>query len=278
MPSLKEIKGRIASVRSTLKITSAMKLVSSAKLRKAQEAIARMRPYQQELSGMLASLGVSPKADASAEGSALILAIASNTSLCGSFNSNVISKVRGMLEEMPGSSVLALGRKLADAFRSLPAPEGLRGGALPEHPSYAFASELASALMEALEQGRFGSVILVYNHAIATGHEKVVSERLLPLKAATSDEGLTPEERWILEPSRQALLKELLPKSVKIQLFAAILDSIAAEHSARMVAMQTASDNAEKLLAELNLQYNKSRQAKITSEILDLASASRDSQ
>ena len=278
MPSLKEIKGRIASVRSTLKITSAMKLVSSAKLRKAQEAIARMRPYQQELSGMLASLGVSPKADASAEGSALILAIASNTSLCGSFNSNVISKVRGMLEERPGSSVLALGRKLADAFRSLPAPEGLSGGALPEHPSYAFASKLASALMEALDQGRFGSVILVYNHAIATGHEKVVSERLLPLKAATSDEGLTPEERWILEPSRQALLKELLPKSVKIQLFAAIQDSIAAEHSARMVAMQTASDNAEKLLAELNLQYNKSRQAKITSEILDLASASRDSQ
>ncbi len=352
MPTLKEIKARIASVQSTLKITSAMKLVSSAKLRKAQNAIESMRPYERALQDMLAavsadfsaeaSAGANLKADASAanaspkttdfgDGSAssaslspksaefgdgmpagtVIVAMASNSSLCGGFNANVIAKVRSV--RRAGDTVISVGRKMADAMRrdGFPSPEDYT--ALADHPAYAPAAALVERLAEDLSAGRIGRVLLVYNHFVSAARQVPVVETLLEAQGSGADafpaEGSFPEASLrdpiranasgkepsardnaasvmpdsdrashamaapdiILEPGRKALLEALAPKTLKLKLFAALLDSAAAEHAARTVAMQTATDNAENLLSELTLQYNKGRQQKITSEILDLA-------
>ncbi len=326
MPTLKEIKGRIASVRSTLKITSAMKLVSSAKLRKAQNAIEAMRPYQEQLQGILASLedgehvGSSLKSAQNEDEKAQkglsslnrgknkdekisIVAIASNSSLCGGFNANAIAKVRSIRRR--GDTVYAIGRKMADAMRKdgFTSPEDL--SALAEHPAYGPAAALVEKLVEDVDAGRTGAVVLVYNHFVSTARQEPVVEVLVqgqeisPLaslgrndnekgrkdneagrnesEAGRSDKGAgavissEAERSLIVEPSRAALLEALVPKTRKLKLYAALLDSAAAEHAARTVAMQTATDNAENLLAELTLQYNKGRQQKITAEILDLA-------
>ena len=299
MPTLKEIKGRIASVRSTLKITSAMKLVSSAKLRKAQNAIEAMRPYQEQLQGILASLedgehvGSSLKSAQNEDEKAQmglsslnrgknkdekisIVAIASNSSLCGGFNANAIAKVRSIRRR--GDTVYAIGRKMADAMRKdgFASPEDL--SALAEHPAYGPAAALVEKLVEDVEAGRTGAVVLVYNHFVSTARQEPVLEVLVqgqeisPLASlGRNDNEKGREKSLILEPSRAVLLDALVPKTRKLKLYAALLDSAAAEHAARTVAMQTATDNAENLLAELTLQYNKGRQQKITSEILDLA-------
>ncbi len=291
MPTLKEIKGRIGSVRSTLKITSAMKLVSSAKLRKAQNAIAAMRPYQQRLEAMLAlafgSMSESPEEALSSEdivipsrpeggieeSPAVIVAMASNSSLCGGFNANIISKVRSL--RRPGDVVYSIGRKMSDAmardgFRS---PEDLSD--LAEHPVYAKAAELVQKLSEDFYAGRISGVTLVYTHFVSTSRQVPVVERLFPMDEIPGTVGVMPgtdrASDAILEPSARELLEALIPKTLKLKLYAALLDSAAAEHAARTIAMQTATDNAENLLAELTLQYNKGRQQKITSEILDLA-------
>ena len=288
MPTLKEIKGRIASVKNTLKITSAMKLVSSAKLRKAQTAIENMRPYERQLQRILASAGgdsCTKTADRVLDAPRAVIAIASNSSLCGGFNANVIAKVRSVRRE--GDAVYSIGRKMADAMRKdgFPSPEDYT--ALSEHPSFAPVASLAEKLAVQLEEGRIGQVLMVYNHFVSTAKQQPVVEVLMgadPSAQAPQDDTsvasqddaviLSDSEESsdvIIEPSRQELLKVLLPKTVKLKLYAALLDSAAAEHAARTVAMQTATDNAENLLAELTLQYNKGRQQKITSEILDLA-------
>lgn len=290
MPTLKEIKGRIASVRSTLKITSAMKLVASAKLRKAQNAIEAMRPYQEQLQGILASLqgesatqkadfmALSPENGASATkrvdfmalGPKTIVAIASNSSLCGGFNANAVAKVRAIRQ--PGDTVYAIGRKMADAMRKdgFASPEDL--SELSEHPSYGPAARLVEKLVEDVEAGRTGAVVLVYNHFVSTARQEPVVEVLVQrCSVEEGEESFSSDIAPLIEPSRAELLAALLPKTQKLKLYAALLDSAAAEHAARTVAMQTATDNAENLLAELTLQYNKGRQQKITSEILDLA-------
>ena len=305
MPTLKEIKGRIGSVKSTLKITSAMKLVSSAKLHKAQQATEAMRPYEEALLQILAateipgqagndamSLGeqtvsVMPGSDRASR-PRVILAIASNSSLCGGFNANMIAKVREIRQ--PGDVVYSIGRKMADAMRrdGFPTPEDLN--ALIEHPTYSPAAALVEKLREEQAQGRIGEVLLVYTHFVSTARQIPVVETLLEAKQpevaeenyfsqgvaknqfSSANEVLTSSsEDIIIEPSRKVLLESLEPKVLKLKLYAALLDSAAAEHAARTVAMQTATDNAENLLAELTLQYNKGRQQKITSEILDLA-------
>ena len=309
MPTLKEIKGRIGSVQSTLKITSAMKLVSSAKLRKAQTAIANMRPYEEQLQRILSAVRsgegkdsfsyAKKRADASekepfpssAKAATVIVAIASNSSLCGGFNANAIGKVKALLEEYPGATVHAVGRKMADAMRKAGYPSPKDYSALSEHPSYGPAAELTEKLMEEFEKGRVGRVFLVYNHFVSTAKQVPVVEQLLPIMAedsfsyakkkadapekessATDIKKADAPEDIILEPNAKELLEALIPKTLKLKLFAALLDSAAAEHAARTVAMQTATDNGEDLLDELTLQYNKGRQQKITSEILDLAS------
>ena len=284
MPTLKEIKGRIASVRNTLKITSAMKLVSSAKLRKAQKAIENMRPYEEQLQAILASLGGAAgtkSADFVREGEEsgltgtkprVFVAIASNSSLCGGFNAAAVAKVREVRRE--DDVVYSVGRKMADAMRrdGFPSPEDLND--LVEHPAFASAADLVESLSQQWEEGKVAQVLLVYNHFVSTARQVPVVEVLLPLEGESSpsaapDRASAPD--LIVEPSRKEMLKLLLPKTRKLKLYAALLDSVAAEHAARTVAMQTATDNGENLLQELTLQYNKGRQQKITSEILDLA-------
>ena len=292
MPTLKEIKGRISSVKNTLKITSAMKLVSSAKLRKAQKAIEAMRPYEAQLQRMLSQISIR-KGDAPENASpslpTAIVAVASNSSLCGGFNANVIAQVRHVRKK--GDVVYSVGRKMADAMRKdgFPSPEDY--SALADHPEYGPASALADRLARDLEDGRIGKVVLVYTHFISTARQVPVEEILMPegreslsgafartgsRSDAEERESLPTESDFIIEPGAKALREILIPKTLKLKLYAALLDSAAAEHAARTVAMQTATDNGNNLLDELTLQYNKGRQQKITSEILDLAGGQID--
>ena len=285
MPTLKEIKGRIASVQNTLKITSAMKLVSSAKLRKAQSAIESMRPYQAKLQEILATAtgdsalaGASPsgKTAQNPDGATVVIALASNSSLCGGFNANAIAKAKSVLRDRKVTRVYSIGKKMADAMRKAgyPSPEDYTS--LSDHPSYSPASDLAEKLMEEYAEGKIDSVLLVYNHFVSTSKQVPVVEELIESFSVIPGSDRESHD-VILEPSRKELLEALYPKTIKLKLFAALLDSAAAEHAARTVAMQTATDNGEDLLAELTLQYNKGRQQKITSEILDLAGGqSRD--
>ena len=297
MPSLKEIKGRIGSVQSTLKITSAMKLVASAKLRKAQQTIEGMRPYERKLQGMLDHLVASgaqlsgeytrtPAAgpDAPTQRIALV-AFASNSSLCGAFNANAVRLTLETIRSYGDAdvTVYSIGRKMADAMRKAGKPSPADYQKLADKPSYAPAAELAEQLMEEFLAGRLDRIDLVYNHFVSSGKQVPVRETLLPMTSVISsgDSSVIPSEAkesdvdYILEPSASALLADLLPKSLRLKFYTALLDSNASEHAARTVAMQTATDNGEDLLQELTLQYNKSRQQKITSEILDLAGGSQ---
>ena len=301
MPSLKEIKGRIGSVQSTLKITSAMKLVASAKLRKAQQTIEGMRPYERKLQGMLEHLVASgaklsgeytrtPAAgpDAPTQRIALV-AFASNSSLCGAFNANAVRLTLETIRSFGEAdvTVYSIGRKMADAMRKAGYPSPADYQKLADKPAYAPAAELAEKLMADFLAGRLDRIDLVYNHFVSSGKQVPVRETLLPMgeitgQARNEDEsaptlipGSTRDLDYILEPSASALLADLLPKSLRLKFYTALLDSNASEHAARTVAMQTATDNGEDLLQELTLQYNKSRQQKITSEILDLAGGSQ---
>ena len=316
MPTLKEIKGRIASVQNTLKITSAMKLVSSAKLRKAQTAIENMLPYQTALQRILTTALASSGADSvvlstkkaenvdgeakmavpstkraenvdgeaemavpstkraenvdGGPGRVAVVAIASNSSLCGCFNATAVTKVKGQLKQYPDAEVYSIGRKMADAMRKAGHPSPADFTSLSEHPAYAPCSQLAEQLMEDFEKGRLSRVFLVYNHYVSTAKQVPTVETFLPAALPEGKADALPAD-VILEPSARKLLEELLPKAQKLKLYTTLLDSAAAEHAARTVAMQTATDNGEELLEELTLQYNKGRQQKITSEILDLA-------
>ena len=289
MASLKEIKNRIGSVRSTLKITSAMKLVASAKLRKAQQAVAAALPYQQTLSEVLSTLLADyaakrqegKKADntpweafsrESEGGRVAIVAVSSNSSLCGGFNANAIRGALAALADAPDATVFSIGRKMADAMKKAghPSPDDL--SRLAEHPSYDGASKLAEDLIEGFLEGRYSRVELVYNHFASTASQPTMREKLLPFSPPVG--GKENAIDCIVEPSSGELIEELLPKVLKFKLYSVLLDSAAAEHAARTVAMQMATDNAEDLLRDLTLEYNKSRQQKITAEILDIVGGS----
>ena len=291
MPSLKEIKGRIASVKSTLKITSAMKLVASAKLRKAQQAIEGMRPYERKLQEMLAHLtrqaggapeSTTPEPEPEVSKKVAIVAFASNSSLCGAFNANAVRLALETIQSFGDAqvTVYSVGRKMAEAMKKVGYPSPADYQQLADKPSYTEAAVLAGQLMEDFREGRVDRVELVYNHFVSSGKQVPVRETFLPSTAVISGEAAGEVEKsetdYILEPSARELLEELLPKSQKLKFYTALLDSNASEHAARTVAMQTATDNGEDLLQELTLQYNKSRQQKITAEILDLAGGSQE--
>ena len=291
MPSLKEIKGRIGSVQSTLKITSAMKLVASAKLRKAQQTIEGMRPYERKLQGMLDHLVASgakvsgeytrTPAEGAGKLRVALVAFASNSSLCGAFNANAVRLTLETVRSYGDAdvTVYSIGRKMADSMRKAGHPSPADYQKLADKPSYAPAAELAEKLMADFLAGRLDRIDLVYNHFVSSGKQVPVRETLLPMTSVISSgaEGEVEKSEidYILEPSASALLADLLPKSLRLKFYTALLDSNASEHAARTVAMQTATDNGEDLLQELTLQYNKSRQQKITSEILDLAGGSQ---
>ena len=284
MASLKEIKGRIASVRNTLKITSAMKLVASSKLRKAQNAIAGMLPYQKALQDILENLLTESVAAGRffapvPEDRPLKVAVvcfSSNSSLCGAFNSNVARKtlqvLRGHRAAGNEVTVYPVGKKIADAVRKAGfVPAGDYTG-MSARPSYEPAAALAQELVQGYIDGCFDAVELVYNHFKSTASQPTVQETFLPMQDVSAGEGTGVD--FIIEPSRQEQVELLLPKVLKLKIYTVLLDVAAAEHAARTVAMQVATDNAEALLSDLNLEYNKGRQQKITNEILDLVGGS----
>ena len=271
MASLREIKDRIGSVRSTLQVTSAMKLVSSAKLRKAQKVIEGMRPYSDALSDILSAVGPLEQqaAVATADAPVAVVVISSNTSLCGAFNANVIRASLELRDKY--GDIFPVGRKCAEAVR--------RAGFVPEadysdlvaRTSYDKASAFARDLIARYEKGEFSRILLVYNRFISTSVQKPVVETYMPFSLqASPDTAAREPEDFIFEPDAQTIATSLLPQMICLKFYAAVLDSEAAEQAARTVAMQTATDNGEHLLSDLTLEYNKGRQQKITSEILDL--------
>ena len=377
MSSLREVKDRIASVRGTLKITSAMKLVASSKLRRAQRAIEALRPYEEALASMLAAasssafmaggvwgqrainlgqrpfdpiphrpedtvesgqrpLGPSPRrpedtvesgqrpfdpiprrpeslrpedpaesGDADERpGRAVVVAFSSNSSMCGAFNSNVIKRTLSEIRAISASGrqveAWAFGKKVAEALRKASVPVERDYTSLVSHSEYSAVAAIAQELRALSASGDVDSVLLVYNHFVSTGRQEVVVEPYLGAAQLPNLQGIAQfactkkdagksgkvlrdkeiggtdgtEGDYILEPSRGGLLEFLMPQVLDLRLYAALLDSAAAEHAARMIAMQAATDNGESLLAELTLEYNKGRQQKITSEILDLVGGS----
>ncbi|MBR5541360.1 MAG: F0F1 ATP synthase subunit gamma [Bacteroides sp.] len=280
MASLKEVKGRIATVNNTRKITSAMKMVASAKLHKAQGAITNMLPYEQRLHRVLTNLLGSGKVTSSYSIEREVKRIAlvvfsSNSSLCGGFNANVIKHATTWLNEhrslgMENILIYPVGKKVADAL----VKQGytIQGNFqnLADKPSFTEASALAQQLMDMFALGEVDQVDLLYNHFKSTASQVLTHEVYLPMGCFETTSSSTEEVDYILEPSREELLSMLLPKVLRLKLYTALLDSNASEHAARTMAMQIATDNADDLLQELTLMYNKTRQQAITSELLDI--------
>ena len=281
--SLKEIKIRLGSVRNTRKTTSAMKMVSSVKLRKAQQGIQFAVPYVEQLDHILKHLSsvpaarkVSPLVVEREVKEVALVCFSSDSSLCGGFNGNIIKHSRALYDKLykvdKTPLVYTVGQKITDAFRK----EGINintGYAnIMAKRSYEDAASLADDLMDMYLNGHLDKVILTYTHFKSAGSQHIVDEVLLPVSVPA---GEAEESDYILEPSAEELMKVLLPKVIRTKVYCAILDSYASEQAARVIAMQAATENADKLIGELTLQYNKLRQQAITSEILDLAAGAQ---
>jgi F-type H+-transporting ATPase subunit gamma len=281
MASLKEIKNRITSISSTMQITSAMKMVSAAKLKRAQDAITQMKPYSiklQELLGNLSStsdISENPFSEVRSESNVLLLAISSNRGLCGGFNNNILKKVNELIAKDYANSnvnIVCFGKKITDSFRrSSLRIENKEVGVedIFADLSFANASEIASNVMNLFLDRKFDKVVIVYNSFVNASVQDVKAEQLLPIVQAASTDATNATD-YIFEPAKQEIIEELIPKSLKTQFFKALLDSHAAEHGARMTAMHKATDNAKELKRTLTLSYNKARQAAITNEILEI--------
>ncbi|MBR4648946.1 MAG: ATP synthase F1 subunit gamma [Bacteroidaceae bacterium] len=291
MPSLKEVKIRINSVSSTRKITSAMKLVASSKLRKAQQTIGGMRPYQRRLDGMMARLTAevgegfsSPLSEERPVQRAVVVCLSSNSSLCGAFNSNAIKATLAVIEKLQKQGarveVIPVGQKIAEKMKKSGFSVESANAALLDRPQYADMAAVADGLMQRFIRKEIDKVVLVYNHFKNTATQVITTEPLLPVSLesveATDSQPASDniQDNYIIEPSGKELLESLLPKGIALRLYTAVLDSLAAEHSARVIAMQTATDNADQLLHDLTLMYNKTRQSAITAELLDIVGAS----
>ncbi len=318
MPSLKEIKGRIASVNSTRKITSAMKMVASSKLHRAQQMIENMLPYENMLERILRSF-LASEADAHTVFSEVrpvkhvaFVVYSSNSSLCGGFNANVTKMLHAAVEEYSALGkenilVYPVGRKIAEQVQKM----GLKSAGdfteLADKPNVAPCIDIARELGEKFLKGEIDRIELIYHHFKSAGSQILQRKTFLPIDVNEvigqdndrdlSHKTVTPEmqeylrknakeeekkkveskplnDNFIVEPDMDTVLKALIPKLAHLMLYTALLDSNASEHAARMVAMQTATDNADELLRELNLQYNKSRQQAITNELLDIVGGS----
>ena len=307
MSSLNEIKSRIASVKNTLKITSAMKMVASAKLHKAQVAIGGKLPYEQQLHRILSGLlqddelhkamhdklgfgnphghsevviqdiGLDQIPTNDVYPRIAILAISSNSSLCGSFNANVVKKYEETIQilERQGYAkedvdVYVIGRKIGDAVRKSGYAIKDDRSHIADKPSYDAAFDLATDLVDSFIAGEVSQVVLVYSYFASAASQPVVRENYLPLPLHDYDDGSEEPTDYLLEPDAITLVKHLLPQVLLLKLYTVLLDANAAEHAARTLAMQIASDNAKDLIGELTLAYNKGRQQEITAEILDL--------
>ena len=285
MASLKEVRSRITSVQSTQQITKAMKMVAAAKLRRAQDNILRMRPYAQRLNSILSNLTALAGEEAVSEYSVarevrrvLIIAITSDRGLAGAFNSNVFKGVNGLLQNRyaeqaaAGSiTVMAIGKKAHEYF-------GKRGPLLGDYQhvfgklSFDTVREAAEQAMEGFRTGEYDEVVMVYNEFRNVATQVVRAEQLLPLvpQEQPANAPATANADYIFSPSKEEIVQTLIPQSLKVQLYKAVLESNASEHGARMTAMDKATENAGELLKQLKLTYNRTRQAAITTEILEI--------
>ncbi|MCT4579869.1 MAG: ATP synthase F1 subunit gamma [Flavobacteriales bacterium] len=283
MANLKEIRNRITSVNSTMQITSAMKMVSAAKLKRAQDAITQMRPYAEKLQEILSNL--SSSLDTSENEYAqerevkdvLIIGITSNRGLCGGFNNNITKKIKALAASEYKDcnlSVLPVGKKMMDAIKYTDWVN--KDAELYQNPeeiwndlTFKNVSEMAVTIMDAYKAERYDKIVLVYNSFKNAAVQIVKNEQFLPIIAPEEDESSNAAD-YVFDPSKKEIVRDLIPNSLKIQLYKALLDSHASEHGARMTAMHQATDNATELKKELQLTYNKARQAAITNEILEI--------
>ncbi|MBT3174521.1 MAG: ATP synthase F1 subunit gamma [Lentimicrobiaceae bacterium] len=286
MPSLKEVRIRINSVNSTRQITSAMKMVAASKLRRAQNAILNMRPYAQKLQHIMQDL--SSDMEGSDEGlysairdeeKILIVTITSNRGLCGAFNANVVKSAISLAEgryaeqyKKGNLSIMCLGKKGADGLKSYGITPVEVNNEIFDDLTFDNAVPIAEHLMAEFAEKKYDKIILIYNQFKNAAVQLLQEEQFLPV--VESDDGDTNGEEnnsnYIFEPNKEEILEALVPKAIKVQLYKALLDSFASEHGARMTAMHKATENADELIKDLKLTYNKARQASITNEILEI--------
>ena len=283
MANLKEIRDRITSVNSTMQITSAMKMVSASKLKRAQDAITQMRPYAEKLQEILSNLSSSLDTSENeytqerAVKNVLIVGVTSNRGLCGGFNNNITKKIKAIAASEYKScniSVLSVGKKMIDAMKYT---EWVSNDAdLYQNPeeiwndlTFNNVSEMAVSLMDAYKDERYDKIVIVYNSFQNAAVQIVQNEQFLPIVAPEEDNSANATD-YVFDPSKEEIVKELIPNSLKVQLYKALLDSHASEHGARMTAMHQATDNASEMKKDLQLTYNKARQASITNEILEI--------
>tara|TARA_R110002050_G_scaffold245367_1_gene382976 strand:- start:41857 stop:42735 length:879 start_codon:yes stop_codon:yes gene_type:complete len=285
MANLKEVRNRITSVNSTMQITSAMKMVSAAKLKRAQDAVTQMRPFSEKLSEVLSNLTASLDSSEGAYGphgevnNVLLIPVSSNRGLCGGFNSQIVKATNELIKNKYAGKnvkVMSIGKKASDTF----VRDGYAAAAevLPEHANHVFDSltyenveKVAQQVMDSYVAGHFDEITLVYNTFKNAATQVVVREQFLPVIAPENASSSTMVD-YIFEPNKEDILDVIVPKSLKTQIFKAVLDSFAGEQGARMTAMHKATDNAGDLLKELKLTYNKARQTAITTEILEIVS------
>ncbi len=281
MASLKEVKERIVSVSSTQQITKAMKMVAAAKLRRAQDKIVQLRPYSEKLGALLANVssgnseeGMNTYTTVRDVKRVLFIPVTSDRGLCGGFNANIFKAVRNALtdEEYANAEVdiLPIGKKAFDFFRKKGNNVNDQHWKVFGNLSFDLVKAAAEDAMEGFASGKYDRVVLVYNEFKNVATQIVRTEQFLPIVELVKEEGDTTNTDYIYEPSKDYIIEELIPKSLKIQLYKSVLESNASEHGARMTAMGKATDNAADLLKELKLTYNRTRQAAITKEILEI--------
>lgn len=285
MGNLKEIRIRIASVESTQKITGAMKMVSAAKLRRAQTAIINLKPYSNKLNEILGNLSEAvenidemPLFEERKPENVILFVITSNRGLCGSFNTNVVKEVHRVIEEKYSEQakkgnlkLICLGKKgkeqLSKAFEVLQYNESLL-----DAPAFSEIATMAQYLMDGFVNKTIDKVEVVYNQFVNAATQRLVVEPFLPICNLNGKIEESQPKDYIFEPSKHEILEELIPKILKLQLYKTLIDSIASEHGARMTAMQKATDNAIEILKELKLKYNNARQSAITNELIEIVS------
>jgi F-type H+-transporting ATPase subunit gamma len=280
MASLKEVRNRITSVNSTMQITKAMKMVAAAKLRKAQDRIIQMRPYAKKLNELIAQVSEgtevganSPYTQVREVKNVLLILVTSDRGLCGAFNSNVIKASIAYINDNYADknlTILPLGKKGGEAFVRRGANVNEKHTDIFHHLTFDAAKVIAEEVMADFASAKYDEVVLVFNEFKNVATQIIRTEKLLPLVNDGEKDSKSSNVDYIFEPSEEEILLELIPKSIKMQLFKAVLDSNAAEHGARMTAMDKATENGGELLKALKIEYNRSRQAAITKEILEI--------
>ncbi|KQM53701.1 ATP synthase F1 subunit gamma [Chryseobacterium sp. Leaf201] len=279
MANLKEIRGRITSISSTMQITRAMKMVSAAKLKKAQDAIVMLRPYSEKLQELIQNVNsssdpdqISVYAQKREVKKILFIAVTSNRGLAGAFNSSIVKELNIQFQNNSQYEieVLTVGKKAFDAVRRNRTVYA-NASSVFDNLNFDIVANVTEGVMTSFREGKFDEVYVIYNKFVNAATQEVTTEKLLPISMPETTEPQV-ETDYIFEPNRKEILDNLIPKSIKTQVFKAVLDSVASEHGARMTAMHKATDNAQELKNDLVIFYNKARQAAITNEILEIVS------